>query len=314
MAFFARKSARAALVAAALAAALRLSGCLDAGPLDPAGEAGLDVRVQVFSGDDARKTQATDSLSVRLYDITGDRYTDEPESFPLAARADLVSQSEDAVYRAPLRVDLTEERVFRVATRFSYVGAIGREKVAGERTVTLAPGDRKNLTMVLTEPGAPPADAFGLSVANSEAVSGARDHGLPIVLKNGAAIGGLQFQIRFDGRTIESVEGIEVDPSSRLFTGASADSLIGSHFAQPTDSTLRVVTVDLRGDSLFEPLQSIPPGNDLLFFVRVDLGDQFPVLPDTIRLSLEDVFFSTPSGSSDIAVTDTTNGLLIITE
>ena len=314
MNLFSRKGMRAGIVAAALAAALRLTGCLDAGPIDPAGGTELDVRVQVFAGESMRKAAAADSLTLRLYDVTSDRYTDTPESFPLAAGADLVSTTEEAVYRAVLRVDITEERIFRVATRFSYVGTIGREQVAGERTVALAPGEKKGVTMVLTEPGAPPSGAYGIAVAGSEAVPGARNHALPIVLTNGEAIGGLQFQIRFDRGAIESVEGIEVDPSSRLFTGSSADSLIGSHFAQPTDSTLRVVTVDLRGDSLFEPIQSIPPGNDLLFFVRVDLRDDFAILPDTVRLALEDVFFSTPSGSTDIAVTDTTNGLLIVAE
>jgi len=309
-----RKGIRAGMVAAALAAALRLTGCLDAGPVHTARDGELDVRVQVLAGESIRKTHAADSLAVRLYDVTDDRYTDAPESFPLAARADLVSDTEEAVYRTAIRVDLTGERHLRVVTRFSYIGTIGREAVEGERTVTLAPGERKGVTMVLTEEGAPPAGAYGLAVAASEAAPGARGHAVPIVLKNAESIGGVQFQIRFDRGAIESVGGVEVDPSSRLYTASSADSLIGSHFAQPTDSTLRVVTVDLRGDSLFEPLRPIPPGNDLLFFVSVDLKDDFPALPDTVRLLLEDVFFSTPAGSSDIAVTDRTNGILIIRE
>jgi len=39
-----------------------------------------------------------------------------------------------------------------------------------------------------------------------------------------------------------------------------------------------------------------------------------PVLPDTVRLTLDEVFFSTPSGSADITVTDTTNGLVVVTD
>ncbi|MFH1682131.1 MAG: hypothetical protein ABIH26_16000, partial [Candidatus Eisenbacteria bacterium] len=141
-------------------------------------------------------------------------------------------------------------------------------------------------------------------------------HGIPVVLRNGDPIGGLQFQVRFDTTAIDTVYGIDIDPSSRLYAGEGGDSLIGSRYAQPTDSTLRVLTVDLdpvEGDSLGGSLRSIPPGNGLLFFIVVGVGGEFPVLPDTVRLGLQDAFFSTPSGSTGIEP-DTTNGLLIVTD
>jgi len=66
--------------------------------------------------------------------------------------------------------------------------------------------------------------------------------------------------------------------------------------------------------SLGGSLRPIPAGNDLLFFLLVGVSRGHPVLPNTARLTLEEVFFSTPSGSADITVTDMTNGLLVVTD
>jgi hypothetical protein len=307
------------MVLAALLAALRVSGCLDADPLGPEEDrAGLAVHVSVLGSRGAGKSAAADSLGIRLYDVTSAPYTDEPESFPLAAEAVSYLIHEDVTgrfYDSEIRVDLLEERTFRVVARLSFEARKARETVRGERTVSLRPGDRKSLGMVMTAAGSPPSGSYGLAIGKSVARPGARRHGIPVVLRNGDPLGGVQFQIRFDGSAVDSVLGIEVDPSSRLYAGSAGDSLIGSRYAQPTDSTLRVLTVDLapvEADTIGGELRSIPPGDDLLFFVLVDLGSEFPVLPDTIRLSLEDVYFSTPSGANDIAVTDTTNGLLVL--
>jgi hypothetical protein len=164
--------------------------------------------------------------------------------------------------------------------------------------------------MVMTDAAAPLPGDYGLAIARSTAPRGARRHAIPVVLRNGDPIGGLQFQVRFDEAALDSVLGIEVDPSSRLYAGSGGDSLIGSHYAQPTDSTLRVVTVDLssvEGDSIGGALRPIPAGNDVVFFLLVDVAESFPLLPDTLSLTLEDVFFSTPSGSTDVVVTATGN-------
>ncbi|MFH1279582.1 MAG: hypothetical protein ABIK65_14530 [Candidatus Eisenbacteria bacterium] len=306
-------------------ALLRVPGCLDADPLGPAGSgADLSVTVTVMVEKGAGKTAAPDSLKIALYDVTESPYTDSPETFPLGARGSWAPTYTDdgtgAHFNALLRVDLLDSREFRVVTRLSHdgTGSGGRAAADGERTVRLGPGDRKRLSMVLTPEGAPGAGEYGLAVGRSTAAPGAR-HGIPIILKNGSPIGGLQFQLRFDESVIDSVVGIEVDPSSRLYLGevSGADSLIGTRFARPTDSTLRVLTVDLRpaeGDTLLDPVRSIPAGNDLIFLVSVDLADAFPALPAAVRLSLEDVFFSTPSGSTDIAVTDTAGAFLTIAE
>ena len=93
--------------------------------------------------------------------------------------------------------------------------------------------------------------------------------------------------------------------------------MIGSSFAQASDSTLVVVTVDLRpgeGEDPYEPIRPILPGNDHLFSVRVRLNDAFPALPDTVEVTPEEVFFSSVTGDSDFVVADLTPGLLIITE
>lgn len=302
---------------------LRAPGCLDADPLGPAGGgADLSVTVTVMTGTGAGKSAAPDSLGISLYDVTGSPYTDAPEAFPVAARGAWVPVYTDdgtgAHFHALLRVDLLEDRDLRVVTRLSYdgTGPTDRRGLEGRRTVRLGPGDRKRLSMVLTPGTSPGANEYGLAVGRSAAAPGAR-HGIPIVLKNGSPIGGLQFQLRFDRAVVDSVVGIEVDPSSRLYLGAGADSLIGTRFARPTDSTLRVLTVDLRpaeGDSLFDPVRPIPAGNDLVFLVSVDLEEAFPALPAAVRISLEEVFFSTPSGSADIAVTDTAGAYLTISE
>jgi hypothetical protein len=298
----------------------RLLGCLDADPLGPgSGAARLQVDVSYLPGEGARKTAAPDSLRILLYDVTGDLYTDEPEGHALAASQSSYLTHEDATGRyflGELLVDLLEEREFRVVARLSYDGDAGRELVAGQRTIVLGPGDRRSLAMVMTGAAAPLPGDYGLAIARSTAPRGAGRHAIPVVLRNGDPIGGLQFQVRFDEAALDSVLGIEVDPSSRLYAGSGGDSLIGSHYAQPTDSTLRVVTVDLspvEGDSIGGSLRPIPAGNDVVFFLLVDVAESFPLLPDTVRLTLDDVFFSTPSGSTDVVVTDTTNGLLIVT-
>jgi hypothetical protein len=313
--------ARLLLAGACAALLIRLVGCLDADPIGPGrGEARLLVDVTYLAGEGARKTPAPDSLRILLYDVTGDLYTDAPEDHPLAASENsyLTHEGETGRYfLGEVLVDILEERDFRVVVRLAFDGTSRREILAGERTVTLRPGDRKSLAMVMTDSEAPAPGEYALAIARSTASPGARRHPIPIVLKNGDPIGGLQFEVRFDKSALDSVLGIEVDPSSRLFPGSSGDSLIGSHYAQPTDSTLRVVTVDLApedGDSLAGPLRPIPAGNDLLFFLLVDIADVFPALPDTVHLSLEEVFFSAPSGSTDVVVTNASDGLLLVTE
>jgi len=169
----------------------------------------------------------------------------------------------------------------------------------------------------VTDAGEPDPGDYALAVGKSVAAAGAAELDIPIVLVNGDSLGGIQFRLRFDGAVLDSVLGLDVDPASRLFVGAGSDSVIGSSFAQPTDSTLLVVTVDLRpgaGGDPYESIRPIPPGNDHLFSVRVRLKDAFPLLPDTVEVAPDEVFFSTPSGSSDVVVADLTTGLLIVTE
>lgn len=316
-----RPVARSAFLAAGILPFVLALACLDAEPLAPgAGRTTLSVSASYVPASAAQKAAAPDSLRVVLYDVTDDLYTDEPEDREVAADRASYSSYEDETGRyftSELFVDLLEPRVFRVVARLSLDGSPSREVFAGERTIALAPGDRKSVGMVVTGAEAPAPGDYGLAIAKSVARSGAQRHAIPIVLRNGDPIGGLQFQVRFDKAALDSVLGIEVDPSSRLYAGETGDSLIGSRYAQPTDSTLRVVTVDLgpaAGDSLAGGLRPIPAGNDLLFFLLVDVADTFPSLPDTIRLALEEVFFSAPSGSTDVVVTDARSGLLIVTE
>jgi len=307
-------------VALAVLFLVRLLGCLDADPLGPgAGGASLAVHITAVRDGSLGKTDVPDTLRVVLHDVTGFPHTDAPESFPVAAEATAYTEREDATGRhllSRLEVELLEERVFRVVVRFSFGENSTREAIAGQRTIALRPGDRKSIQMVMADAKRPASGEYGLSIARSTASPGAR-HGIPIVLRNGSPIGGLQFQVRFDKSALDTVFGIEVDPSSRLYAGATGDTLIGTRYAQPTDSTLRVLTVDLGpldGDSLGGSIRPIPAGNDLLFFLLVGVSRGHPVLPDTVRLTLDEVFFSTPSGSADITVTDTTNGLVVVTD
>ncbi|MFH1680954.1 MAG: hypothetical protein ABIH26_09960, partial [Candidatus Eisenbacteria bacterium] len=137
------------IVPAAIAVFLlvRLLGCLDADPLGTgAGGARLAVQISSWGSGSPAKAAAPDSLRVHLYDVTGSRYTDHPERFPLAAEATAHRSREDATGRYLLcehQVDLLEEREFRIVVRFSYDAGSMREAVAGERTITLRPGDRK---------------------------------------------------------------------------------------------------------------------------------------------------------------------------
>ena len=172
---------------------------------------------------------------------------------------------------------------------------------------------------MLAGPAVPSRGPSARALGKGSAAPGGRRHESPVVVENGDPLGGLQFQICFVAAAIGSVIGAAVAPSSRLYLGGNGDSLVGTSAARATDSTFRVLAVDLRpvtgeGDTLYEPVRSIPPGNDPLFSLVVGLADAFPSLPDTIRLSLEEVFFSTPSGSTDIAVVDTTNAILVVRE
>ena len=296
---------RAAAVGAALFSAVWLSGCLDADPIGPGGSgAALSVHVSVLIDQSSGKQATADSIEIILYDVTDDLYTETPEDLPEAARVSSFSYHNDetgSYYLAELRIDLIESVDFRVVTKLSYDGGNGRVNLEGRRSVTLSPGERKSLGMVLTEPGSPGSEEYGLAVAKSIARPGASDHGIPIVLKNGRPLGGLQFQLNFDGDAVESVTGIEVDPSSRLYS--ENGSLIGSSYA-PADSMVRFLTVDLHGDSIPDQFSLIPAGNDLLFFVRVDIKSSFTALPDTIHLTLDDVVFSTPPLIDQIDTTD----------
>ena len=299
-------------------------GCLDADPIGPGGgDTRLVIEAIVPPGaggaGGAAKTAESDSLYVAIYDVTDDPYTATPELFPLAAEGGSFPSYEDETGRyflADLRVDLIDRREVRIVTRLTYGSGAASETLAGERTITVAPGDRKRVTLVMADAEEPAGGEYGLALGRSVAAAGARSHGIPVILKNGDAVGGLQVQIRFDRAALDSVTGVEVDRSSRLYTAADEDSLIGTRLAQPTDSTFRVLTVDLRaveGEG-GDPPRAIPPGNDLLFFIDVNVAGTFPSLPDTVHLLLEEVFFSTPSGSTDIAVTEITDGFLIITE
>ncbi len=311
------------MIATAFPALLLLGGgCLDADPIGPAGGGAqlvIEAVVPPGAAGGAGKAAVSDSLYIAIYDVTDDPYTEAPEQFPLAAEGGSFPSYEDETGRyflAELRVDLIDRKEVRIVTRLTYDGEAARETLAGERTVTVAPGDRKRVVLVMAGAAEPAGGEYGLALGRSVASAGARSHGIPVILKNGDPVGGLQFQIRFDQAALDSVTGIEVDRSSRLYAAADEDSLIGTRLAQPTDSTFRVLTVDLRaveGEGE-DPPRAIPPGNDLLFFIDVDVADAFPSLPDTVHLLLEEVFFSTPSGSTDIVVTEITDGLLIITE
>ncbi len=316
-----------------LIAALGLA-CLDADPLDPhANEAEVSVHLTYYSGTvsgavpgngaapaatTAGKSAIVDSLQITVYDVTADVNTDEPATFPIAATAVNPPSQDNATgtfYEANMRIDLSEERSYRVVARV--VDSSGPGVLTGERTIDLVPGATSFVAMVMTAPGVPSPGTYDLAVVKSFARSGTRGHEIPIVLTNADSIGGIEFEMKYDAAVISEVVGIRVDPSSRLYVsdGTGGSRLIPTQVATPSDSTLRVLTVDLtvEGDSLTAPLRVIVPGRELLFFVVVDLAPNLPALPDTFTMDLGGVFFSTPSGSTEVAVPDPHDDILIMT-
>ncbi|NNE08104.1 MAG: hypothetical protein HKN20_06035 [Gemmatimonadetes bacterium] len=320
--------ARVSAFALLLIAALGLA-CLDADPLDPnANEATVSVHLTYYSGAGlgrtgdastaAGKSTVVDSLVITVYDVTPDVNTNEPAAFPIAATAVNPPSQDDATgtfYEANMRIDLSEERFYRVVARV--VDPSGPGVLTGERTIDLVPGATSFVAMVMTAPGVPAPGTYDLAVVKSFARSGARGHEIPIVLTNADSIGGIEFEMKYDAAAVSSVTGIRVDPSSRLYVsdGTGGSRLIPTRVSTPSDSTLRVLTVDLSvdGDSLTAPLSVIEPGQDLLFFVVVDLASNLPALPDTFTMDLGGVFFSTPSGSTEVAVSTPHDDILIMT-
>lgn len=303
--------------------------CLDADPIDPhANEASVSVHLTYYSGTGpgretapgthARKSAVVDSLLITVYDVSADMNTNEPATFPVAAEAVNPPSQDDATgtfYEANMRIDLSESRSYRVVARV--VDSDGPGILTGERTIDLVPGATAFVAMVMTAPGVPSPGSYDLAIVKSFAPSGTRGHEIPIVLTNADSIAGIEFEMKYDAAAINTVVGIRVDPSSRLYVqdGTGGSRLIPTQVSTPSDSTLRVLTVDLSvdGDSLTAPLRVIRPGQELLFFVVVDLASTLPALPDTLAMDLEGVFFSTPSGSTEIAVPNPHDDILIIT-
>ncbi len=307
-----------------IAVAVSLAGCLDADPIGaPHDNASVSVQMSVIPARPG-KTVAIDSIRIAIYDVAGDASTAVPDTFPLAALAEAggnldgfleVNDATGTHFLSTLRIDLTEKSPYRVV---AYLAIDGEGEFDGERSVELKPGEDRALVMVMSDAGPVNPGSFDLSL--SKTVVAVRDIArIPVILENADLIGGIQFRLVFDREVVESVTGIEVDPASRLYVEREDGTKepIESSFNMPTDSTVQVVTVDLHvgeGDSLEAPLAAIPPGRDLVCFVRLDLIDNLTGLPDTMDLRLENVFFSTPSGSTDIAVPDPRGALLIITE
>ncbi len=299
-----------------------LSGCLDAGPLDGIEQAGrggeLNIEM-VFVGAGAAKRAEIDSIRIALYDITGDPWTTAPDTFALAGEDTSPVRMDNATgvhYLSRIQVDLSERRTLRVVAFLSVVGEA--EGYTGERTITLAPNGRSFVTLVMTGEGELSPGLFDLIVPKTVAAVGADSVEIPVVLVNSDSLGGIQFRLGFDSSVVDTVLGISVDPASRLLFDRRPDALDGilGHFAS-TDSTARVVVVDLPGDigdGPLSPLRPIVPGRDLLLSVVVRIRDDLVVLPDTIALDLDRVFFSTPSGDADIEIADPTGGILIVTE
>lgn len=302
---------------AAVIVAVVLFGCLDADPLAPGGKS-ADVHVELvyLTGSGSSKLLEIDSIRIALHDITDDPWTGEPEQFALAAEETAPTRVNNATgvhYLGELRVELSDQRIYRAIAYISLAGEGG--DFEGERTITLSPNDQASITLVMTDAGEIASGSFDLAVPKTIGSPGDTVD-IPIVLVNADSLGGIQFQLRFDGDILNTVMGIKVDPASRLYIGGGEDDAdrIYGHFAS-TDSSARVVVVDLPvGGVPSEPLRPIVPGSDLLLFLVVTLNESLSNLPDTMDLLLSDVFFSTPSGSSDIAVSEPTGGVLIITD
>ncbi len=303
-----------------VAAAVAFFGCLDADPLFPGGKsADVSVELVYVTGEGSSdKRVEIDSIRIAIHDITDDPWTGTPNQFELAAEETSPVRYDDATgvhYLGTLRVDLSDQRTYRVLAFISLAGEGANYQ--GERTIQLAPNDRSSVTLVMTDADDMAPGSFDLAVPKTIGYKG-KTVDIPIVLTNSDTLGGIQFQFEFDRDILETVSGIRVDPASRLFVGGGEGdpSRIYSHLAS-TDSTARVVVVDLAPDGGEEPselLRPIPPGNDLLLSLVVTLSDSLTSIPDTMDLLLSDVFFSTPSGSSDIAVSEPTGGILIIAE
>jgi len=302
-----------------VAGAAALFGCLDADPLDTGeDDASLHVELLYLTEKGAAKDVEIGSIRIALFDVTDDPWTDKPELFDLAAEERAPARINDATGMhalARLRVELSDRRVYRVV---AFISLLGEGVIyTGQKTVELAPNDRTSVTLVMTPAGDVDPDTFDLVAARTVGQRG-DTLDIPLVLINPDTLGGIQFRLQFERDILDAVIGISVDPASRLVVdgGGGDPREIFGHFAS-TDSSARVVVVDLPAGGegeLSGPLRTIPPGDDLLFSLVVRLEENLTGLPDTMDLLLDDVFFSTPSGSSDIAVPDPTSGILIIME